>query len=168
MFCGECGTQNPDTNQFCKECGKPLAKNRPAAPVPQAAAVPAEPDEPLTAASPQAAPAAICTAAASAPAPATAAIPSASSGNNNIVMFLGVGSILASLISWFSYPYLLGFLAIVLGAIAIRKSAKKSGGASLFGILGILIGLVSVLFNIFYLDIFPPEGVALLVTLTGL
>ena len=24
MFCGECGTQNPDTNQFCKNCGKPL------------------------------------------------------------------------------------------------------------------------------------------------
>jgi hypothetical protein len=26
MFCGECGTENPDTNQFCKNCGKPLKK----------------------------------------------------------------------------------------------------------------------------------------------
>jgi hypothetical protein len=24
MFCGECGTDNPDTNRFCKNCGKPV------------------------------------------------------------------------------------------------------------------------------------------------
>jgi hypothetical protein len=28
MFCGECGAQNPDTNQFCKNCGKPLRKTQ--------------------------------------------------------------------------------------------------------------------------------------------
>ena len=28
MFCGECGTENPDTNQFCKNCGKPLKKKQ--------------------------------------------------------------------------------------------------------------------------------------------
>ena len=26
MFCGDCGTQNPDTNAFCKNCGKPVKK----------------------------------------------------------------------------------------------------------------------------------------------
>lgn len=30
MFCGECGTQNPDTNQFCRNCGKPLPRHQPA------------------------------------------------------------------------------------------------------------------------------------------
>ena len=29
MFCGECGTENPDTNRFCKNCGKPLKQTRP-------------------------------------------------------------------------------------------------------------------------------------------
>ena len=39
MFCGECGTENPDTNRFCKICGKPLKQKQPPAPV----AVPAFP-----------------------------------------------------------------------------------------------------------------------------
>ena len=46
MFCGECGTQNPDTNQFCSNCGKPLKKNLNASPVaplaPAAAPVPVQ------------------------------------------------------------------------------------------------------------------------------
>jgi hypothetical protein len=33
MFCGECGTNNPDTNQFCNNCGKPLAKPQQAPPL---------------------------------------------------------------------------------------------------------------------------------------
>jgi hypothetical protein len=32
MFCGECGTLNPDTNRFCKNCGKPLGRIQPAVP----------------------------------------------------------------------------------------------------------------------------------------
>ena len=42
MFCGECGTQNPDTNQFCKNCGKPLRKPG-QAPAPQPESVPVQP-----------------------------------------------------------------------------------------------------------------------------
>jgi len=46
MFCGECGTQNPDTNQFCINCGKPLKKNLNVSPVappaPAAAPVPVQ------------------------------------------------------------------------------------------------------------------------------
>ena len=40
MFCGKCGTQNPDTAAFCKKCGtrlnsqaKPTAKTTPRVPV---------------------------------------------------------------------------------------------------------------------------------------
>lgn len=39
MYCGECGTENPDTNRFCKSCGKPLKQRQQPAP----AAVPASP-----------------------------------------------------------------------------------------------------------------------------
>jgi hypothetical protein len=34
MFCGECGTENPDTNSFCKNCGKTLKRSPQAVPVP--------------------------------------------------------------------------------------------------------------------------------------
>ena len=51
MFCGECGTENPDTNRFCKSCGKPLKQKQepvpaaaPASPVPAAASSPAGPE----------------------------------------------------------------------------------------------------------------------------
>lgn len=27
MFCGKCGSQNPDENKFCSGCGSPLAQN---------------------------------------------------------------------------------------------------------------------------------------------
>lgn len=27
LFCGECGTQNPDSNKFCNNCGKPIITN---------------------------------------------------------------------------------------------------------------------------------------------
>jgi hypothetical protein len=40
MFCGECGTQNPDINQFCNNCGRPLKRPQQApAPEPAAGAV---------------------------------------------------------------------------------------------------------------------------------
>jgi hypothetical protein len=29
MLCGECGAENPDTNQFCVNCGKPLKNTEP-------------------------------------------------------------------------------------------------------------------------------------------
>jgi len=36
MFCGQCGTSNPDTNKFCENCGRALIRPRPsgAAPAP--------------------------------------------------------------------------------------------------------------------------------------
>ena len=45
VFCGECGTENPDTNGFCKNCGKPLKKKQlqPDAVPPPAARSPASP-----------------------------------------------------------------------------------------------------------------------------
>jgi hypothetical protein len=46
MFCGVCGTENPDTNQFCNNCGKPLKKKQlQPEPVPaQGPTIPKKPD----------------------------------------------------------------------------------------------------------------------------
>jgi len=41
MFCGECGTMNPDTSEVCSNCGKPLKKSQPAVqPAPSADSAP--------------------------------------------------------------------------------------------------------------------------------
>lgn len=37
MFCTECGTENPDTNKFCRNCGRPLKKARHITPAQKAA-----------------------------------------------------------------------------------------------------------------------------------
>lgn len=54
MFCTECGTENPDTNRFCKNCGRPLKKEHPvpppAGPVPGAGAMHTAPTAPADAA----------------------------------------------------------------------------------------------------------------------
>jgi hypothetical protein len=42
-FCTQCGHKNPDTAQFCEQCGNPLKKAATAAPPPVQAAAPAAP-----------------------------------------------------------------------------------------------------------------------------
>jgi hypothetical protein len=121
MFCGECGTQNPDTNQFCKECGKPLKKLQAGVPAPMAAA-PAIIKPPL----------------------------------NNWPFVVAIMSVIAGGASWVLYPYPCGILAIILGGIALYKSENKKSKTAILGILGIVIGLASIILDIFYLTIFPP------------
>lgn len=123
MFCGECGTPNPDTNQFCKECGKPLKKLQPSgAQTPMAAGIPAVVKPPF----------------------------------NKGLLVLGIGSILAGAVSLFRYPYLCGILAIVLGGYVLYKSESKKNKTAILGILGIIIGIGSIIVDLFYLAIFPP------------
>jgi hypothetical protein len=152
MFCGECGTQNPDTNQFCKNCGKPLRK--PPVPAQQPAAFPVQP----VAAPPQAPPVYYQPPPAGVQQPvavAGAAVPATAPMNKGMLALAIVG-ILAGIGSWFRYPYLLGILAIVLGGIVIAKSENKKGTIAIIAIIAILIGLASIVFDIFYLTIMPP------------
>lgn len=139
MFCGECGTQNPDTNQFCKECGKPLKKLQPSGAQAPTAPVP-------VATYPQTAPAPV---AAGKPAPVKPPL-------NKGLLGLCILSILTGGVSWFRYPYLCGMLAIVLGGVVLYKSKNKRSKTTILGILGIIIGLASIIVDIFYLTIFPP------------
>jgi hypothetical protein len=147
MFCGECGTQNPDTNQFCKNCGKPLKKPQPAAvPVPP---VPVPPQAPPVYYQPP--PAAALPASAPAGAPVTVKPPL-----NKMMLALGILGILAGIGSFFRYPYLLGILAIVLGGVVLAKPDNRRGAVMVVAGLAILIGLSSMVFDLFYLMIMAP------------
>jgi len=153
MFCGECGTQNPDTNQFCKNCGKPLRKPR-QAPAPQPAAIPVQPvamPPPVQPVYYQPPPAGLQPPGAAAGAAAPAKPPL-----NKGMLVLAIVGVLLGIVSWFRYPYILGILAIVTGVISIAKPENRKGVILILAILAILIGLASMVFDMFYLTIMPP------------
>lgn len=147
MFCGECGTQNPDTNQFCKNCGKPLKKNA-AAPLSQSAPAPV--------ATPPASPGFYVH-----PSQTTVVSETSAEAKQPLhkgLLLLDSMSILIGAVSWFVYPYICGTLAIVLGGVVLFKSRNKKGtGAiiiAIMGIIGLVIGLASMLVDLYYLNFF--------------
>lgn len=160
MFCGECGTQNPDTNQFCRNCGKPLKRPQPASAPPPAAAQPAPaqpayypPQQPVYAQQPVSMQQPPGT---PAPVPATAKPPL-----NKTMLVLAIVGMLAGIGSFLRYPYILGTLAVVLGIVAIAKPENRRGVVMVIGILALLVGLGSMIFDMFYLMIMPPVPPAL-------
>jgi hypothetical protein len=136
MFCGECGTDNPDTNQFCKNCGTSLRKTQPSA-----APAPATP-----------APVAISPPTASINVTAETAVKKPGLGTQIGKRKFSIFSILCAAASFFIYPYILGILAILFAGIALFKK-------DYLGILGIIIAATSLGLDWFYLDIFPPPPI---------
>lgn len=131
MFCGECGTPNPDTNQFCKECGKPLKKFQPST----------APGVPVPVATyPSAVPINVT--------PETV-VKKPGISAYIVKRKFSIISILCAAGSFLFYPYILGILAILFGVIALYKK-------DYLGILGIIIAATSLGLDWFYLDIFPP------------
>jgi len=133
MFCGECGTQNPDTNKFCKNCGKPLVRRQPAeqppqipvtSPAVQPAPVPAAAAQPLVAT------------AASAPAPA--AVPRRSKN------WLGFLSLLLSILSWVILTGILAIGAILLGIVSLVWFRKATGRIGISSIIGIILAFAAI------------------------
>lgn len=153
MFCSECGTQNPDTNQFCKNCGKPLRKSQ-QAPAPRSAGVPVLPVATPPPAQPVYYP----------PQPAVVqpvtAAPVKPAGNT-AMSALGIGSVILAALSWFRYPYIFGLLAIVFGGAVLFKSGNKKSWQAILGILGIVAGLACIITDIFYFTIFPTPPLVL-------
>ena len=157
MFCGECGTQNPDTNQFCKNCGKPLRRPQ-QAPAPQPAAVPVPPVTPQPPVQPVYYPPPPAGMPQPGPVPGAvtgAAVP-AKPPLNKGMLALGIIGILVGIGSWFRYPYLLGILAIILGGIVIAKTENRKGAVFIIAVIAVLIGLACIIFDMFYLLILPP------------
>lgn len=140
MFCGECGTQNPDTNQFCKNCGKPLRKIE-QVPAPQPFAVPDHP---------QATPALVVPVSQAVPATSTVPAPAEKPPRN----WPGIGSIILGILAWLVIPYILGIIAVILGVISVYQSKKGKNTHAIAGILGIIIAVIAMLINYFYIFIF--------------
>lgn len=136
MFCGECGTQNPEKNTFCKNCGNPLKKSLKLE----------NPDNfaPLT-------PAALSFPSSqgnvTAQAHATQPAASESVGTPKSRKLL-IASIICGVVSAVILPYILGVVAIICGIWVIHKKDK-------LGVIGVVIGSLVVVVNYFYLVIFP-------------
>ena len=137
MFCSECGTQNPDTNQFCKNCGKPLARRQPAAqPTVQPAATPV----PYPAAQPAPAPTVPVQVpfAAAAPVQAPAAAPKRTRN------WLGIVSLVFGILSWGILTVILAIVAILLGSAGTFLFRKATGRIGISGIIGIVLGIAAI------------------------
>jgi hypothetical protein len=160
MFCGECGTQNPDTNQFCKNCGKPLRRNQ-QVPTQQPAAVSVQPVAAQYQAQPSYYPAQPAASQPYGVPPATTAGTAQAPPGNKGMLVVGILSIGAGIAGFFFYPYVLGILAIVLGAVSVAGTRKKTGKIAFTAILGILIGLAAIFVNHFYFVLFPPKEITL-------
>jgi uncharacterized protein with PQ loop repeat len=163
MFCGECGTKNPDTNRFCINCGKPLKKNLNASPVappaPEAAPVPVQPaiQEPTNSFSQQSYPV---------PPPgttvpqalATTALPATQREKSPWNWFAIISFILA-LLSWVIYPIIIGFFAMGLGIFSLYAAKKKQSKIPVIAVIAVIIGLLAIVLNFFWLDIFPAPAI---------
>ena len=71
------------------------------------------------------------------------------------MLALGIVGAVLGIASWFRYPYILAVLAMVLGAVAIAKSERKTGAVAIIGGIAILIGLACIVVDLFYFTIFP-------------
>jgi len=143
MFCGECGAENPGTNQFCRNCGKPLKK-------PQSPAAPVQPVAGYQPASPP-----------PVPPPGYALVPVASS-TEKLLTVAGIVGFVVGLISLFRYPYLCGILAIIFGAIVVYKSKNRMRKGVVIAVLGLILGFGSIIVDLFYFTFFPVHEVSLM------
>lgn len=159
MFCGECGTDNAETRNFCKNCGKALRRSASAPETPVAVPAPAQapasatvtPPQPAYAPAvpPQPAPFPVAS-------PSLAAVPApAKPPLNKALLGLGIVGVIAGIASWFLYPYLCGALAIVMGVLVLAKSENRKGAVAAVACLAILIGLACIVMDLFYFMIFP-------------
>jgi hypothetical protein len=155
MFCGECGTQNPDTNRFCINCGKPLKKNLNAGPVafPAPAPVPVpevaqEHPKPVSRQSYPVPP----------PGMAVPQAPATQPGKSPRNWFAIVSFILA-LVSWVIYPIIIGFFAMGLGIFSLYTAKKQQSKIPVIAVIAVIIGLLAVVLNFFWLDIFPAPAI---------
>ena len=124
MYCTECGAQNPETNQFCNSCGKPLQKHQP--PAPAAAAAPVAAAPPVPAPAPQA------------PAGAPPAAAAAPKTRRN---WLGWISLVPGVLAWGVMTTILGIVAFLLGAVSLVMFRKAAGRIGISSIVSIILGL---------------------------
>jgi hypothetical protein len=136
MFCGECGTQNPDTNQFCRNCGKPLLKQQPAAQ--PAAATPQAPAPAMVFVQPP------VTGAASPSAPA----PVPGAGPKRARNWLGIVSLILGILSWGILTVIVAIAAVLIGIVSIFLYRKATGRIGISSIIGIVLGILAIVVSL--------------------
>ena len=163
MFCGECGTKNPDTNQFCSNCGKPLKKNLDPSPVslPAPAAAPVmvqtAAQQPTNLFSLQSYP--VPPPGLTVPqVPITTGLPASHLKKSPRNWFAIVSFILA-LLSWVIYPIIIGFFAMGLGIFSLYAAKKGQSKIPVIAVIAVIIGLLAIVLNFFWLDIFPTPAI---------
>jgi hypothetical protein len=161
MFCGECGTKNPDTNTFCINCGKPLKKNLNTSPVahPAPADAPVQPVvyQPPESFSQQSYPVPLQSTTVP-QAPATTALPATQREKSPRNWFAIVSFILA-LLSWVIYPIIIGFFAMGIGIFSLYTAKKQQSKIPVIAVIAVIIGLLAIVLNFFWLDIFPAPSI---------
>jgi hypothetical protein len=136
MFCGECGAQNPDTNQFCRNCGKPLARRQPSAqPAPPLAPVPVYP-----AAQPAPAPAIPS----QQPVAAAVSAPAASPAPGRQWNWLGIISIILGILSWIIMTGIFALSAILLGIAGLVLFRRATGRIGISSVIGIIFAIAAI------------------------
>ena len=125
MFCSECGTDNPNTNQFCKNCGKAFSKVQ----VSPAQLQPTAYPSPVTTAT----------------TPGTVAQPGSTASWKKHKF--AIAGIVCGLVSFVLVPYVFAILAIILGAIAVVKKDN-------LGFIGIIAAAITIFLDLFYFFIF--------------
>lgn len=163
MFCGECGTKNPDTNRFCINCGKPLKKNLNASavtsPPPEAAPLPVQPaaQQPANPFPPQSSP--VPPPGTTVPqAPATTTLP-ATRPEKSPRNWFAITSFILALASWVIYPIIMGFFAMGLGIFSLYTAKKAQSKIPVIAVVAVIVGLLAVVLNFFWLDIFPAPAI---------
>ena len=121
----------------------------PQVPAPQPAQQPVQPSYyiPPSGGTPAPAPVAYPTIAA-APVPAVAEKPKRN--------WLGIASLGLGILSWLFYPYIMGILAIILGAYSFYTIRKTTGKLALVSLAGTIIALTSIIADSYWLVLFPP------------
>jgi hypothetical protein len=117
MFCGECGTQNPETNRFCRNCGKPLKRQQTVA---REAAVPV------------------------APVPTAVTSPAPAPAGKRRRNWTGIGSLIAGILSWIILTSLFAILAVILGCVSLFLVRKNTGKIAISAIAGIILAIAAI------------------------
>jgi hypothetical protein len=161
VFCGDCGTKNPDTNKFCITCGKPLRKTPAAAQPapPPAIEIPQQSEDYLSPPFPTGGivpnnPVKVINSSPTV-APSTTTLPATRPEKSPRNWFAIVSFILA-LLSWVIYPIIIGFFAMGLGIFSLYTAKKKKSKIPVIAVIAVIIGLLAIVLNFFYLDLFAP------------
>jgi uncharacterized membrane protein YvbJ len=143
MFCGECGTENPDINRFCKNCGKPLKK--PQQTQQQVTQMTSEPSDYIPPVG--LSPAVTKQQPVAQPPPQVITTVTQSTGKRwPWAKIVAVLSILFGAVSLIVAPYLAGIIGVLLGIFAVREKQK-------LGFIGIATAVVGMSINFLYIYI---------------